>query len=129
MSHFAKIEATENPDIFVVVQNIVAEIDFISTGALGDPSFWVQNSYNTRGGVHLLGGTPLRGNYAGIGFIYDKKNDIFYQKQPFPSWILDIPSATWMSPVAMPQDGKPYLWDESTLSWVEQPMAAIEPNN
>ena len=88
MSHFAKVENN------LVTQVIVAEQDFISTGALGDPASWIQTSYNTRGGVHYGqdgnpdGGVALRGNYAGIGYTYDRANDVFYPSQPYPSWII-----------------------------------------
>ena len=111
MSHFALVENG------IVTKNIVAEQNFIDTGVMGDPASWVQNSYNTRNGVHLLGGTPLRGNFAGIGYIYDKDNDIFYPPQPYPSWTLDVPTASWTAPVAYPTDGNTYAWDETTTSW------------
>ncbi len=71
MSHFAKIENN------IVTQVIVVEQDIINTGLFGDPAFWVQTSYNTRDGVHLLGGTPLRKNFAGIGYTYDPVADEF----------------------------------------------------
>jgi len=119
MAHFAKIENG------VVVQVVVAEEAFIATGALGDPANWVQTSYNTRGGVHYnqdgtpSGREPLRGNYAGIGYTYDKLNDVFIAPQPFPSWILNIGNWTWEAPVPYPSDDKRYSWDEATTSWVE----------
>ena len=111
MSHFAKIENG------IVTQVIVAEEDFISTGALGDPASWVQTSYNTRGGEHLNGGIPLRANYAGIGYTYDAINDVFYAPQPYPSWTISKPTWTWTSPVPMPTDGGFYTWNEETQSW------------
>lgn len=109
MSHFAKVENGK------VVQVIVAEQDFIDSGVLGHG--WVQTSYNTKGNIHVLGGTPLRGNYAGIGDIYDEVNDVFYAPQPFPSWSLQQSSWTWEAPTPYPTDGKIYIWDESILSW------------
>jgi hypothetical protein len=112
MSHFAKVENG------IVTQVIVAESDFIATGALGDPAAWIQTSYNTVGNQHPEG-RPLRGNYAGIGYTYDAGNDVFYAPQPFPSWILSIDTWTWGAPVDYPTDGKVYNWDEATLSWVE----------
>jgi hypothetical protein len=111
MSHFAKVENN------LVTQVIVAEPDFISTGALGDPAAWVQTSYNTQGGEHTQGGTPLRGNYAGVGYTYDAQNDVFYAPQPFPSWTIAAPTWTWTAPTPMPQDGKQYAWNEATKSW------------
>jgi hypothetical protein len=113
MSHFAKVESG------VVTQVIVAEQDFINSGAVGDPASWIQTSYNTPGGEHMLGGTPLRKNYAGIGCIYDEVRDAFYAPQPFPSWTLNEETCQWQAPVAMPVDGKIYNWNEESLSWVE----------
>jgi len=80
---------------------------------------WVKTSYNTIGGKHTLGGTPLRGNYAGIGYTYDKDLDAFYAPQPFPSWILNKTTFTWEAPVAYPTDGKFYTWNEENKAWDE----------
>ena len=77
-----------------------------------------RTSYNTIGNVHTNGGTPYRGNYAGIGYTYRADIDAFVPPQPFPSWILDS-NVTWQPPVAMPTDGKIYSWDEATTSWIE----------
>ena len=111
MSHFAKIEDG------VVTTVIVAEQDFINTQA----GTWVQTSYNTYGGQHRLGGTPLRKNYAGIGYIYDSTRNAFYKPQPYPSWTLNEITCLWEPPVAYPNDGKDYAWKESTTSWVAYP--------
>ena len=117
MAHFAKVENN------LVTQVIVAEPDFIATGALGDPASWVQTSYNTRGGVHYGqdgqpdNGEALRANYAGIGYVYDKVNDVFHAPQPYPSWTIASPTWIWEAPVAYPTDGKQYAWDEETKSW------------
>lgn len=113
MSHFAKVENG------IVTQVIVIEQDVVDTGLFGDPSSWVQTSYNTYGGVHRLGGTPMRKNYAGIGCIYDVELDAFYSPQPFPSWTLNSDSCIWQSPVPKPIDDKMYDWNEETTSWVE----------
>jgi len=110
--HFAKIENG------VVTQVIVAEQNFIDTGALG--SGWVQTSYNTHAGVHANGGTPLRKNYAGIGYTYDLGRDAFIPPQPYPSWILAEETCQWSAPTPMPIDDKIYRWDELTTSWVTQ---------
>lgn len=109
MAHFAKIIDG------VVAQVIVAEQEYVDTL----DGVWVQTSYNTYGGVHRLGGTPLRKNYAGIGYTYDSQRDAFIPPQPFPSWVLDGQSCVWQAPVAYPTDGKNYLWDEATGGWVE----------
>ena len=98
MSHFAKIENG------IVAQVIVAEHDFISTGALGDPAGWLQTSYNTRGGVHYGqdgkpdGGEALRGNYAGVGYHYDSTHDVFYPPKPvsqFGNVSFTLNTSTW----------------------------------
>ena len=114
MSHFAQIDENN-----IVTRVIVIEQDVVDTGLFGEPSSFVQTSYNTRGGVHLLGGTPLRKNYAGIGYTYDLGRDAFIPPKPFNSWILNEDTCFWDAPVAMPTDGKDYNWDEDTLSWIE----------
>ena len=111
MSHFAKVENG------IVTQVIVAEQDVIDSGLFG--TGWVQTSYNTAGGVHKNGGTPLRKNFAGIGYTYDASRDAFISPQPYASWTLDDASCLWNAPVAMPTDGKLYNWDEATTNWVE----------
>ncbi len=103
MSHFAKVENG------VVTQVIVAEQDFINSGHVGDSFLWVQTSYNGN----------FRKNYAGIGFVYDKVRDAFYEPQPYPSWTLDEDTCHWQPPVPMPTDDKMYDWDEATTNWVE----------
>ena len=70
-------------------------------------------------GVHLLGNTPLRKNYAGIGDTYDAERDAFYSPQPYASWTLNDDTCLWESPTAYPTDGNAYNWDEETTSWVE----------
>lgn len=113
MSHFAQVIDG------IVQQVIVAEQDFIDSGFAGDPAQWIQTSYNTRGNRHFYGGIPLRGNYAGPGFIYDKENDVFYEPRPFDSWTLNTSTWTWDPPVPIPDNTKRYYWDEATLSWIE----------
>ena len=112
MAHFAKCVDG------VVVQVIVAEPDFFETFVDSSPGTWIQTSYNTHGGQHPEG-RPLRKNYAGIGFTYDSVRDAFIPPQPFASWTLDEDACLWNAPVAYPEDGKLYSWDEATLSWVE----------
>jgi hypothetical protein len=113
MGHFAKVVNGK------VTQVIVAEPDFFNTFVDTSPGQWIQTSYNTKGNQHTAGGTPLRGNYAGIGFTYDQSNDVFYAPQPYESWILDNSDWTWKAPIAYPTDGKIYNWQESSKSWVE----------
>ena len=78
-----------------------------------------RTSYNTRGGVHSSGGTPLRKNCAGIGYTYDATRDAFIPPKPFASWVLNETSCLWEAPTSMPTDDKKYYWDEQTTSWVE----------
>ena len=80
-------------------------------------SNWKQTSYNTHGGVHDNGGTPFRKNHAGIGYTYDETRDAFISPKPFNSWILNEDTCIWEAPVAYPQDGNRYKWNEQTLSW------------
>lgn len=114
MSHFAKV--TDG----IVTQVIVAEPEFFNTFVDTSPGEWIQTSYNTRGGEHLNGGTPLRKNFAGVGFTYDRERDAFIPPKPFPSWVLDENTCLWNSPVPHPNDGKIYNWNESQGNWVEQ---------
>lgn len=113
MAHFAKVSGG------VVVQVIVAEPEFFTTFIDTSPGEWIQTSYNTYGGVHATGGTPLRKNYAGVGFTYDRTRDAFIPPKPFASWALNENTCLWDAPVAMPDDGKQYQWNEDTQAWVE----------
>jgi len=97
------------------VEQEVNGIDFL-TKLTGYP-VWKQTSYNTHGGVHNNGGTPLRKNHAGIGMIYDEDRDAFIAPKPFNSWILNEDTCLWEAPVAYPQDENRYKWNEQTLSW------------
>jgi hypothetical protein len=138
MGHFAKVENGLVTDV------IVAEQDFIDSGVVGDPAIWFKTSYNTYGNVHYApsppaepgtpdGGTPIRANYAGIGYTYDPNYTIgdyvgvFYAPQPYPSWVLNTDTFLWEAPTPpgpMPTTGGPWVWDEATLSWVEAPIGA-----
>ena len=111
--HFAKVNNS------IVEQVIVAEAEFFNTFVDTSPGQWLQTSYNTHGGVHTLGGTPLRKNYAGIGYTYDSQRDAFIPPKPFASWLLNDDTCLWGAPVPMPTDGKMYQWDEATTSWTE----------
>ena len=109
MAHYAEVENG------IVLRVIVAEQDFIDA----QEGTWVQTSYNTYGGQHTLGNTPLRKNYAGVGYTYDSTRDAFYAPQPYPSWVLDDNTCWWEPPVAYSTDDKKYTWNEDTTSWVE----------
>jgi hypothetical protein len=114
MSHYAKVNNG------IVEQVIVAEADFFNTFVDSSPGNWLQTSYNTHGNQHPEG-RPLRGNYAGIGYIYDSVNDVFYSPQPYPSWILNNTTWLWEAPVAMPttelEENQYYSWNESIINW------------
>jgi hypothetical protein len=118
MSHFAKVLDGK------VIQVIVAEPSFFDTFIDSSPGQWIQTSYNTRGGIHYGedgqpdGGIALRGNYAGIGHTYDQANDVFYAAQPYASWTMNNQTWTWDPPIAYPNDGQFYSWDEAVKNWV-----------
>jgi hypothetical protein len=114
MAHFAKIE---NGTVTQV--NVIDEDYFAENRETRYTGQWVQTSYNTQGGVHLLGGTPLRKNYAGIGYTYDEVRDAFIPPKPFNSWLLNETTCLWDAPVAYPTDGKLYMWDEEQQQWTE----------
>jgi hypothetical protein len=122
MAHFAKVENGK------VTQVIVAEQEFIDTGALGDPSQWVQTSYNTRNGVHYNPETgepsedqskALRWNYAGTGMVYDAEDDVFYDPQPWNSWTLDRTTYKWVPPIPRPIPENEYRWIEEDQEWIK----------
>jgi len=111
MAHYAKVVGG------VVTRVIVADQDFIDNLVDTSPGEWIQTSYNTYGGEHLNGGTPLRKNYASVGYTYDAEKDAFYAPQPFPSWVLNETSCLWEPPTPIPDNENVYRWDEETKSW------------
>lgn len=119
MSHFAKVLEGK------VVTVIVAEPDFFEHFIDLTPGDWIQTSYNTYGNVHYGqdgnpdNGIPLRGNYAGVGYTYDKANDVFYAPKPYNSWILNKNTWLWEPPIPYPQDDKKYDWNEELQNWIE----------
>lgn len=119
MAHFAEIDNNN-----IVIRVLVVPDDQEHRGEqfladdLGLGGTWLQTSYNTRGGVHIYGGTPLRKNYAGTGFKYDATCDAFVPPQPFPSWTLDETSCLWNPPIPAPP-GLQWIWDEETQKWIE----------
>ena len=137
MAHFAKIGS--NGKVIGVLT--MGNKDMLNASGVEDESvgqqylerhnnwpapMWIQTSYNTQGGTHKLGGTPLRGNYAGIGYIWDEDNNIFYPKSPYPSWVLNTTTASWHSPIGDAPDDLTaeeiaaetrYVWNEGTGAW------------
>lgn len=125
MSHFAQVDEND-----IVISVIVAEQDFIDSGAVGDPASWIQTSYNTRGGVHYGpdgkpdGGIALRANYACVGSIYDRANDVFYAPKPsdLPNAInTGAPQWKWTFPIPRPAEGHKYTWSVTENNWVLKP--------
>ena len=113
MAHYAKVVNG------IVTKVIVAEADFFNTFVDDSAGQWIQTSYNTHGGEHTLGETPLRKNFAGIGYTYDKEKDAFIPPQPFASWTLNETTCLWEAPVPHPDDGKRYIWNETITNWTE----------
>jgi len=118
MARFAKIGTGNIVEKVVVVHNNVATTEQAGENFLNNlyktKDVWKQTSYNTVGGVHTLGGTPFRKNFAGIGYTYDQSRDAFMPPQPFGSWILNEETCDWNAPVARPEDGQDYNWNETT---------------
>ncbi len=104
MAHFAKIDSNN-----IVTKVIVSEKNFINSGKAGDEFLWVQTSYNNN----------FRKNFAGIGYAYDSTRNAFIPPQPFASWTLVEDTCLWEPPIAYPDDGKFYEWNEATTNWVE----------
>lgn len=116
MSHFAKLDKNN----VVVAVTVGRQEDDGKETELSERTGdrYVQTSYNTRGGIHILGGTPFRKNYAGIGYTYDETRDAFIPPQPFPSWTLNDSTCLWDSPVPYPSDNGTYRWNETSQEWV-----------
>ena len=142
MAHFAKLGINGK----VIAVHVVNNSDILNGSGVEDEkvgqqflerlhswpaSMWIQTSYNTQKGVHKLGGTPLRGNYAGIGQVYDEDNNIFISKSPYPSWVLNTTTASWHSPIGDAPALTPeqesqkiadthqwqYSWNEESKAW------------
>ena len=142
MAHFAKLGANSKVIQVLTLNNgDMLNADGVEDETVGQQylerhnnwpaQMWIQTSYNTAAGTHKLGGTPLRGNYAGIGYIWDEDNNIFYSKKPYPSWVLNTTTATWHSPIGdapeLTDEQKAqntadthrwdYVWNEGGQSW------------
>ena len=126
MAHFAKIGLNNKVINVVAVDNRNLEdsngieqeqngINFLES--ITGWSLWVQTSYNTIKGIHQLNGTPLRKNYAGIGYTYDEDRNAFIPKKPFNSWLLNETTCQWEAPVAKPNNNNLYTWNETTTNW------------
>jgi len=126
MAYFAKINSDNIVEQIIEVHNNELLVDGIEDEqqginfihkTFGTNDTWKQTSYHTAAGVHKLGGTPFRKNYAGEGYTYDATRDAFYEPKPYNSWILNETTCLWEAPVAQPDDNKSYEWNEETLSW------------
>jgi hypothetical protein len=127
MASFAKLNNNIVERVESVVNDVLKDSNGIEQESIGiqflktlynEPnSVWKQTSYNTIGGVHILGGTPFRKNHASIGYTYDENRDAFIPPKQYNSWILNEDTCLWNAPVACPQDGNIYKWNEQTLSW------------
>ena len=136
MAHFAKISETNEILTVLTLNNSDAlNADGVEDETVGQAylekhnnwpaHLWIQTSYNTSGGTHHLGGTPLRGNYAGMGHTWDEDNNLFYPKKPYASWVLNTTTATWHSPIgdasALTAEQEAtrsyYDWNENAQSW------------
>ena len=122
MAHFVKLGKGNIVVQGIVVHNNVATteqagVDFINN-LYGSNNIWKQTSYNTIGGIHQLGGTPFRKNFAGIGYTYDQTRDAFIPPRTiYNSWTLNEETCRWEAPVAYPNDENDYKWNESTQQW------------
>ena len=126
MASFAKIGLNNKViEVLSVVNEVLHDSNGVEQESIGIDfltkltgwAIWKQTSYNTHGGVHSSGGTPLRKNHAGIGYTYDEDRDAFIHKKPFNSWILNENTCLWEAPVAHPTDGGKYSWNETTKNW------------
>ena len=121
MASFAKLGKGNIVEKVVAVSNDIATteqagVDFLNN-LYQSRDVWKQTSYNTKAGVHLLGGTPFRKNHAAIGYTYDQERDAFIAPKPFDSWTINETTCEWEAPTAEPTDGQDYDWNETTRQW------------
>jgi hypothetical protein len=137
MAHFAKISETNEVLTVLALNNVdMLNSENVETETVGQQyleqhnnwpaHLWIQTSYNTYNNTHKNGGTPFRGNYAGIGYTWDEDDQIFWPKKPYASWVKHNESASWKSPIGdAPDDltdeekaeGTHYVWNEVGQSW------------
>jgi len=139
MAHFAKIGLNgkvlqvltlDNKDMLNAdgVEDETVGQQYLETHNNWTAQMWIQTSYNTKANTHIKGGTAFRGNYAGIGDIWDEDNQIFWSRKPYPSWVKDLSTALWNSPIgAAPaltaeqiadnNNNYTYDWNEDNQSW------------
>jgi hypothetical protein len=126
MASFAKIGLNNKViEVLSVHNNVLKDANGIEQENIGVDfltkltgwAIWKQTSYNTHGGVHSSGGTPLRKNHAGIGYTYDEDKDAFIPKKPFTSWVLNETTCQWEAPIVKPDNGQKYIWNETIQNW------------
>jgi hypothetical protein len=122
MAHYAQLDS-DNVVVYVFVGR---DEDDLVDGVTDWEEYYApegftvkRTSYNTQAGQHVAGGTPFRGNYAGIGYTYDETLDAFIPPKPFDSWVLDEDTYIWVAPIPYPENGFDYVWDESEGDWVK----------
>ena len=123
MSHFAKLDENNIVTFVTVGRDEDDGLEAELSERTGD--IYKQTSYNTSGGVHSLGGTPFRKNYAGIGFTYDAERDAFILPKPYESWLLVEETCQWEAPVPYPDDGLMYSWNEEIIDWEATSFEAV----
>jgi hypothetical protein len=130
MAHYAYIDENNlvtsvivGPDEGTEPDGVESWEEYFSAKGKGQA---LQTSYNTRSGVHYTDGEPsedqrkaLRKNYAGVGYSYDPERDAFIPPKPYESWLLNEDTCLWEAPVAYPEDGETYTWDEESGAWIE----------
>jgi len=117
MAHYA--ELNENNIVLQVIVGVDEPLDGEAIYQQETGRIWKKTSYNTQGNKHLLGGTPFRKNYAGVGYTYDFDRDAFIPPKNYPSWTLDEETCNWIPPFPMPDDNKIYVWVEQAKKWIE----------
>jgi hypothetical protein len=130
MASFAKLENNIVITVLSVVNEVIKDSNGVEQETIGvqflknlynEPNaIWKQTSYNTHGNVHSLGGTPFRKNHAGIGYTYDSQRDAFIPPKPYNSWVLNEETCNWNAPIAYPNDGQRYSWNEENQNWTLQ---------
>lgn len=134
MAHYAKLDSFNTVINVIVIADEDTQVNGVENEQKGidfcnslQPGTWLKTSYNTVGGVHILGGTPFRKNFASVGYKYDPNRDAFIPPQPYLSWKLNEFTCLWEAPVDHDRDGGTWSWDESALTWVKVTQVAILP--
>jgi len=128
MAHWAEIDDDNIVTRVVVTSNNEPDEGKSFVNSLGGR--WLKTSYNTMNNQHVLGGIPLRGNFASIGYSYDENLDAFIPPKSFDSWIFSEETISWYAPIPEPEDDtKKYFWDEESVSWIAEELEYLDPNN